>query len=79
MDRWRTRERPRLTPEWLAVSGRYNTRLHATPAEIAQLDDAIEALLAPLARRPVADRPADASAVRILRYTMPDSLRPEDE
>ncbi|GGB17482.1 transcriptional regulator [Flexivirga endophytica] len=77
VERWRT-TRSSLAPEWLAVSGRYNTRIHATPKEIAALDDAIEALLAPLARRPSSDRPADARPVRILRYTMPEAVDDDD-
>lgn len=72
VERWRN-SRSRLPREWLAVSGRYNTRIRATPEEIAALDDAIEALLAPLATRPASERPAGARPVRILRYTMPEA------
>ncbi|WP_446664278.1 ArsR/SmtB family transcription factor [Flexivirga sp. B27] len=72
VERWRS-TRSSLAPEWLAVSGRYNTLIHATPDEIAALEDAIEELLAPLARRPAAERPANAGPVRILRYTMPEA------
>ncbi|RNI20360.1 ArsR/SmtB family transcription factor [Flexivirga caeni] len=78
VERWRNDTRDTLSPRWLAVSGRYNTRVHATPEEIAALDDAIEALLAPLARRRAADRPADAAPVRILRYTMPETADDRD-
>ncbi|MBB2890518.1 ArsR/SmtB family transcription factor [Flexivirga oryzae] len=78
VERWRS-SRARLPQEWLAVSGRYNTRIRATPEEIAALDDAIEALLAPLATRPASERPADARPVRILRYTMPEAADDDDD
>lgn len=72
VERWRL-SRSKLSAQWLAVSGRYNTRIHATPEEIAELEAAIEALLAPLVRRPRSQRPAGAGPVRILRYTMPET------
>lgn len=73
VQQWATTTRARLEPEWLAVASRWNTGLVATPEEIARLEAAIEALLAPLSNRAPENAPADARRVRILRYVLPEA------
>lgn len=77
VQRWTTRVRPALEPEWLAVASRWNTGVVATPQEIVALETAIEELLAPLSRRTADDAPPGARRVRILRYTMPERATDE--
>jgi DNA-binding transcriptional ArsR family regulator len=70
---WSREVEPRLEPEWVAAAGRWNTRIAVTPQEVAHIDAAIEAVLAPFVHRQQAgDVPPDTRRVRILRYTMPE-------
>ena len=78
--RWRHEVLPTLPAEWAAASGRWNTRIRATPDELHQIDDAIEALLTPFVERQRASESGqpsgapEARPVRVLRYTMPEGL-----
>ncbi|CCH80146.1 putative ArsR-family transcriptional regulator [Nostocoides japonicum T1-X7] len=76
--RWASQTRPHLEPEWLAVASRWNTGVLATPDEIAHLETAMEALLAPLANRSPESAPEGSRRVRILRYVMP-AAAPDDD
>ncbi len=72
--RWRADEEPRLEPQWRRLAGRANTRIVLTPAELEQVEEAIEQLLAPYVLRkdePADTHPAEARWVRLLRYTLP--------
>ena len=56
------------------LAGRANTRIVVTPAELDQVEEAIERLLAPYVLRkddPSDTHPAEARWVRVLRYTLP--------
>lgn len=73
---WREEAEPHLEPEWRRLSGRASTRILATAPELADLDRAIEELLAPYVLRK--DAPADAlppgvRSVRILRHVLPEA------
>jgi DNA-binding transcriptional ArsR family regulator len=73
---WREEAEPRLEPRWRRLSGRASTRIVATADELAALDAAWEKLLAPYVLRkdaPVAELPAGARGIRILRHTMPEA------
>lgn len=73
--RWRAEIEPYLETTWRRLSGRANTMIAVTPAELEQIGAAIEELLAPyVLRRPTAqgEWPAGTRLVRILRYTMPE-------
>jgi DNA-binding transcriptional ArsR family regulator len=72
--RWRADDEPRLAPQWRRLAGRANTRIVVTPAELDQVEEAIERLLAPYVLRkddPSDTHPAEARWVRVLRYTLP--------
>lgn len=70
--RWRAEVEPHLDPQWRRLSGRANTAIVITPAELEAIGSAIEQLLAPYVRRSPSERPDGARTVRILRYTMPE-------
>ncbi|RPE26395.1 ArsR/SmtB family transcription factor [Kitasatospora cineracea] len=76
--RWMAEVGPGLPPQWLRSAGLADTRVVLSPAELAELSAAIEGLLAPYVHRDRADRPADARAVRLLHYTLPEGDGPED-
>ena len=72
---WRRDVEPRLEDEWRDLSGRASTRILVTPAELGELEAAIEQLLAPYVLRKDQDPstiPGDARSVRLLRYTLPE-------
>lgn len=73
---WREEAEPYLEPEWRHLSGRASTRILATAHELAELDRAMEALLAPYVLRkdaPAASLPAGIRSVRILRHVLPEA------
>jgi DNA-binding transcriptional ArsR family regulator len=71
--RWREQVSPHLDADWLSAATRRNTGLLATAEELRALDDAIEQLLLPLARRDPADAPPDARKTRLLLYLLPSA------
>ncbi|WP_239452013.1 helix-turn-helix transcriptional regulator [Frondihabitans sp. PAMC 28766] len=73
---WVEETRPRLEPEWLSASSRWNTVVWVSPAELEALEEAHEAVLVPLVARRIEERPRDSRPVRILRYVLP-SAAPE--
>ncbi|MCX4745691.1 helix-turn-helix domain-containing protein [Kitasatospora sp. NBC_01287] len=71
--RWITEVAPGLTPEWRGLGGLANTRLTVSADELAEIEDAIERILAPYATREPAERPADSRGVRLMRYVLPEA------
>ena len=69
--RWATDTAPELEPEWQEASGLSDTRIVATPQELAQIAEAMEAVLAPYVLRAPADASAGARGVLLLRYVLP--------
>lgn len=73
---WEREVRPQLDLPWFMVSGRANTTVLVTLAELEGIESAIEQLLTPYVLRkdaPAKDVPDGARSVRLLRYTLPDS------
>lgn len=70
--RWATDTAPRLEPQWQEASGFCDTRIVATPQELARIAEAMEALLAPYVLRAPADAPPGARGVLLLRYALPE-------
>ena len=72
---WRRDTEPHLEPEWLDVAGRASTRVLVTPAELRELEEAIESLIAPYVVRKDSpeDAPEGARGVRLLRHTLPEA------
>ncbi|MEV0841751.1 helix-turn-helix domain-containing protein [Actinocatenispora sera] len=70
---WREQVRHRLDADWMSAATRRNTGLLATAEELRALDDAIEQLLLPLARRDPAEAPPDARKTRLLLYLLPSA------
>ncbi|HEX2706000.1 MAG TPA: helix-turn-helix domain-containing protein [Candidatus Lustribacter sp.] len=76
---WTADVEPRLEPQWRSAAGRSNTRVLVTLEELAELESAIEALLAPYVLRKDAGTdtiPAQARGVRLLRYVLPELPEP---
>ncbi|MER7334603.1 MULTISPECIES: helix-turn-helix domain-containing protein [unclassified Micromonospora] len=69
---WSLRDEPRLSPEWRALAGMADTQFVVTEDELRQLEEKIEALLAPYVRRKGGQSPDGARVVRMLRYLLPD-------
>jgi DNA-binding transcriptional ArsR family regulator len=78
--RWYDEVLPTLDDEWAAASGRANTTIVATVAELAAIEAEIERLLTPYVQRkqPGTDVPAGARRVRLLRYAMPEAASGSD-
>ena len=66
---WRHEVAPTLPREWLARSGTQDTTVRLTPEELAEVNRALEGLLAPYIRRAIP--PAGARSVRMVRHVMP--------
>ena len=73
---WLLRDEPRLGTRWRRLGGMVDTRLVVTAEELRQIEDGIEKLLAPYARRKDRKPPSGARGVRLLRYVLPE---PDDE
>jgi DNA-binding transcriptional ArsR family regulator len=72
-EQWITEVEPGLEPGWRRLAGFANTRVVLTAEELAQVQDAIEQVLAPYVTRPAGDCPAGSRPVRWLRYVMPEA------
>ncbi|MFE7270325.1 ArsR/SmtB family transcription factor [Streptomyces sp. NPDC057623] len=72
-ERWATDTEPRLEPAWRRVAKLADTRIVVSADELAAIDDAIEAVLAPYVLRDAADRPRDTRGVRLLRHALPEA------
>ncbi|HEV7962384.1 MAG TPA: helix-turn-helix domain-containing protein [Actinoplanes sp.] len=73
VNQWISEVEPTLEPEWLALSGLSNTSVPLTPAELEELINKIDELIAPYVHRAQADAPAEARIVRILRHYLPEA------
>ncbi|GAA3805442.1 ArsR/SmtB family transcription factor [Streptomyces chiangmaiensis] len=71
--RWVTETEPGLEPVWRRLAGLANTRVVVTAEELAAIEDAIEAVLAPYVLRDPSQRPSGSRDVRLLRYFLPES------
>ena len=69
--RWIDEVEPQLEPAWREVSGLANTGIVVSADELAEIEDAIERVLAPYVLRDSADQPPDSRRVRLLRYALP--------
>lgn len=77
--RWHREAEPGLEPQWRRLAGRSSTRILVTAAELAELDTAIEELMAPFVLRKDADPaevPVGARGVRVLRHVLPELADP---
>ncbi|WP_330263676.1 ArsR/SmtB family transcription factor [Streptomyces griseorubiginosus] len=75
-ERWATETEPALEPAWRRLSGLANTRVVVTAEELAAIEDAVEAVLAPYVMRD--ERPEDSRGVRLLRYMLPEATEAGD-
>ena len=74
--RWVAEDEPRLALDWARAVGLFNARVTVTPDELRGLQEGLEQLLEAFLTRDPADRPRDASEVRILGYFMPAAPLP---
>ncbi|MET8638652.1 MULTISPECIES: helix-turn-helix domain-containing protein [unclassified Streptomyces] len=70
--RWLSETEPELEPRWRRIAGLANTRVVVTAEELAAIEDAMEAVLAPYVVRDPAQRPDGSRDVRLLRYVLPE-------
>lgn len=70
---WLTEIEPGLPARWRRAAGSANTRVHLTPDELQEVEDAIESVLAPYVQRGADGAPADAQPVRLLRLALPEA------
>ncbi|MFV8183602.1 MULTISPECIES: helix-turn-helix domain-containing protein [unclassified Streptomyces] len=73
-ERWATETEPELDPSWRRTAGLANTRIVVSADELAAIEDAVEAVLAPYVTRDPAQRPPGARGVRLLRYLLPEAF-----
>ena len=75
--RWSREVEPRLEVQWRRSAGLSNTTIAVTADELAEVEAAIEELLAPYVLRKAAAEPSpDCRRVRMLRYVLPDAADP---
>ncbi|HJP88810.1 MAG TPA: helix-turn-helix domain-containing protein [Candidatus Limnocylindrales bacterium] len=77
--RWATDVEPKLPIEWARAAGMIGAKPIVTPAELAELQAAIERLLEPYLTRVSDAVPAAARPVRVLGFFMPDALSEGNE
>jgi hypothetical protein len=73
VNQWISEVEPTLEPEWLALSGLSNTSVPLTAAELEELINKIDELIAPYVHRAQTDAPAEARIVRLLRHYLPEA------
>ncbi|MFC4592510.1 ArsR/SmtB family transcription factor [Sphaerisporangium corydalis] len=71
-NRWVAEVEPDLDPVWRRHAGLADTRVVVSADELAAIEDAIEAVLAPYVTRDPASRPAGGRGVRLMRYVLPE-------
>jgi DNA-binding transcriptional ArsR family regulator len=77
---WARDVEPLLEVEWRRSAGLSNTTFEVTADELAEVESAIEELLAPYVhRKSDGDKPQGARPVRMLRYVLPEAEQPADE
>lgn len=67
--RWRLETEPQLEHSWRAVAGTADTTVNLTVDELAEVNAAVEEILAPYVAR--SRPPSTSRSVRILRHVMP--------
>jgi predicted transcriptional regulator len=72
---WVREEEPKLELEWARAAGLFNARIDLTADELRRIQADLERLLEPFTTRSTEDMPADATAVRILAYFLPEAER----
>lgn len=77
--RWAAETEPDLEPRWRRQAGLSNTTFHVTARELADVEAAIEQVLAPYVTRAVQDRPARTRPVRMIRYVLPGAVDDDRE
>jgi DNA-binding transcriptional ArsR family regulator len=70
---WRSDVEPELDPAWRRVAGPSNTLLFLDAAELDELAEEINALLARYTTRDRSDAPSAAREVRMIRYYLPSA------
>lgn len=70
---WMQQAEPQLERKWRRLAGLSNTRIEVTTEELREIEEGIEALLAPYVRRKSEQPPADARGVRLMRYVLPEA------
>lgn len=77
---WHRDVEPNLPTRWRAAAGRSSTRVLVTLEEAAELESAIEELLAPyvLRKNNPSNAPDGVRSVRLLRHTLPDAGNTDD-
>ena len=79
-DRWAAEAEPLLEDDWRASAGLSNTRIVVTSEELAEVEAAIEQVLAPyVLRKSEPDVVPGARSVRMLRYVLPEAATDEGE
>jgi DNA-binding transcriptional ArsR family regulator len=73
--RWAREVEPLLEAEWRQSAGLSNTTIELTADELAEVEAAVEQLLAPYVRRKThpGTSPEDARRVRVVRYVLPEA------
>ena len=72
-ERWAREVEPLLDVDWRRSAGLSNTTVEVTAAELAEIEAAIEQVLAPYVLRKRGRRPEGARRVRMLRYVLPEA------
>jgi predicted transcriptional regulator len=70
---WVREEEPKLELEWARAAGLFNARVDLTAEELRGIQADLERLLEPFTTRSSENVPADAAAVRILAYFLPEA------
>jgi hypothetical protein len=70
---WVREEEPKLSLEWARAAGLFNARVDLTADELRRIQADLEQLLEPFTTRASEDVPADATAVRVLAYFLPEA------
>lgn len=78
-ERWAREVEPLLEVEWRRAAGLSNTTIEVTADELAEVEAAVEQLLAPyVLRKSSPGASDDTRRVRMLRYVLPEGPAPED-
>ena len=78
-ERWARHVEPLLEVEWRRAAGLSNTTFEVTAEELAEVEAAVERLLAPyVLRKSRSDKPKGVRSVRMLRYVLPDAAERDD-
>ena len=77
--RWANEVEPLLEEQWRRSAGLSNTTIVVTADELAQVEAAVEEVLAPFVlRKSDKERVPDSRSVRMLRYVLPEAPAQDD-